>query len=135
MSDKFLDKKKYNKAKKIADDTHKKNSAYKSLFLLKTYKDLGGKINQKSEKKSGTTVWLKEKWKNLSGVVAGKTKLKDAPACGNRDKNQGKNKTICRPTVKVNKETVKLAQNYSKEQLKKAQKIKNKGDRINWKKL
>lgn len=32
----------YKKAKAIADKTYKRNSAYKNMFLVKTYKDLGG---------------------------------------------------------------------------------------------
>ena len=33
----FKNKKIYNKAKKIADEKYKKNSAYKSGFIVKTY--------------------------------------------------------------------------------------------------
>jgi len=36
------DKELYDKAKAIADKTYKKPSAYKSGFIVKTYKDLGG---------------------------------------------------------------------------------------------
>lgn len=32
----------YKKAKKIADDVYKKPSAYKSGFIVKKYKELGG---------------------------------------------------------------------------------------------
>ena len=39
----YLDKNIYLKAKKIADDKYEKHSAYKSMFLVKTYKDMGGR--------------------------------------------------------------------------------------------
>ena len=133
MVDKFANKKIYEKAKKLADEKYKRNSAYKSMFIMQTYEELGGKVI--SDKKSKLNNWLKENWVNLTGVALGKTKLKDAPECGIKDKNQGKNPSICRPSVKVNKDTPKLAQNFSKSQLKKALKIKNEGKRIDWSKL
>ena len=133
MVDKFPNKKIYEKAKKIADEKYKKNSAYKSMYLMEKYEDLGGKVI--SDKKSNLNNWRKEKWKNLSGVALGKTKLKDAPICGNKDKNQGKNKTICRPTKKINSKTTSLASEFSKKQLQKALKLKNIGKRIDWSKL
>ncbi len=133
MSDKFTNKKLYEKAKKLADKKYDKPSAYKSMYLTETYEDLGGKI--KGKKTSNLEKWRKEKWKNLTGVALGKTKLKDAPPCGNKDKNQGKNPTICRPTKKVNKTTTSLAQQFNKTQLKKALDIKKRNKRINWNKL
>tara|TARA_R100001198_G_C5215475_1_gene199362 strand:- start:881 stop:1279 length:399 start_codon:yes stop_codon:yes gene_type:complete len=132
MTDKFTDKLIYNKAKKIADKKYDKPSAYKSMFLVEKYEELGGKI--KGKNKGNLQKWRKEGWVNLSGVALGKTKLKDAPMCGIKDPNQGKNPSICRPTKNVNK-TTSLAQEFSKTQLKKALDIKKKGNRINWKKL
>lgn len=133
MSDKFVNKKLYEKAKKITNKKYDKPSAYKSMYLVEKYQELGGKITEK--KTSNLKKWRDEKWKNLTGVALGKTKLKDAPPCGNKDKNQGKNPTICRPTKKVNKTTTSLANQFNKTQLKKALDIKKKGKRINWKKL
>ena len=133
MVDKYLDKKLHNKIKKEADKKFKNNSAYKSMFINKEYLKAGGKI--KSDGKDKLNNWRRERWVNLSGVALGKTKLKDAPECGIKDKNQGKNPSICRPSVKINKDTPKLAQSFSKEQLKKALDIKNKNKRIMWEKL
>jgi hypothetical protein len=134
MVDKFLDKEKYKKAQKLTEDKYgKKNSAYKSMYLVETYEKLGGKI--KSDGKDRLKKWRDEAWKNLTGVALGKTKLKDAPACGNKDKNQGKNPTICRPTKKVNKTTTSLASEFNKKQLKKALNIKKQNKRIDWSKL
>ena len=33
----YLDKKLYNKVKKIADEKYKKHSAYKSMFIIEKY--------------------------------------------------------------------------------------------------
>ena len=133
---KFLDKELYFKAKKIADNTYEKHSAYKSMFLVNTYKKLGGKIDDSIKNKSGTEKWNNEKWKNLTPYVLGNIKsIKQTPACGYRGKNQKDNPSICRPTIKIDKTTPKLAQDYTKSQIKKALKIKKTGKNITWNKL
>ena len=41
----------YKRARKIADDTYKRNSAYKNMFLVKKYKELGGSYSgEKTDK-------------------------------------------------------------------------------------
>lgn len=133
---KFLDKKIYERAKKIVDERHKKHSAYKSMDLIKTYKkELGGKIDETKDKK-GTNKWLKEKWINLTPYALGNVKnIKDSPKCGVKGKKQGKNPSICRPSKKVNKSTPQTAEKYTKKQLVKAVNIKKKGKTINWNEL
>lgn len=133
---KFLDKKIYEKAQEIADKTYKKNSAYKSMFTISKYQELGGRINPKAKKKSGTEKWNKEIWKNLTPLATGNIKnIKDLPACGMKGKKQGKLPSICRPTKKIDSKTPTLAQQYSKAQIKKALEIKKKGKTIKWKEL
>lgn len=135
MSNKFLDKDIYNRAKKLADEKYKKHSAYKSMYMMEQYEKLGGRIN-KNLKKSGTDKWNKENWVNLSAIAMGiESDIKKLPACGTKHPKQKKNPTICRPTKKVNKNTPKLAQSFSKSQIKKALEIKKKGKRINWNEL
>ena len=56
MNEKFLNKDIYEKAKKIIDKQHEVHSAYKSMALIKKYKDLGGKIDE-SKSKKGTSRW------------------------------------------------------------------------------
>ena len=58
----FKNKKIYNKAKKIADEKYIKNSAYKSGFIVKTYKDLGGEFIGKKDEKTGLNRWFDEDW-------------------------------------------------------------------------
>ena len=132
MSNKFLDKDIYNRAKKLADKKYEKHSAYKSMYLVEEYERLGGKINTKL-KKSGTAT---EKWKNLTPIAMGiESKIKNLTPCGEKHPKQKTNPTICRPTIKINKNTTSLAQSFTKSQIKKALEIKKKGNRINWNKL
>jgi len=50
MSNKFLDKDIYNRAKKLADEKYKKHSAYKSMYMVEQYEKLGGRIDNKLKK-------------------------------------------------------------------------------------
>ena len=51
----------YNEVKKIADEVYKKPSAYKSGFIVKKYKEMGGKYKDDSEPKN-LKRWFNEKW-------------------------------------------------------------------------
>jgi len=85
----------YKKAKKKADETYKRNSAYKSMFLVKTYKELGGKYKG-PKKTDGVSRWNNEKWIQVSEfLLTGKKKV-----CG-----EGMNSKGCRPTIRVDKKT------------------------------
>ena len=80
------DKALYEKAKLIADKTYKKPSAYKSGFIVKTYKDLGGTYTGQ-QKNIGLKRWFAEKWQDI---------------------NPNKSETtypVYRPTIRVNKKT------------------------------
>jgi hypothetical protein len=142
--DKYLDRSIYEKAKKEVYSDYKKPSAYRSMALVKKYQSLGGRLRNagalvKPSKTKGTTqTWLKEKWKNLTPYATNEIKkINDLPVCGTRTKKQIKEKlpSICRPTKKVNSKTVKLAQDYTKKQIKKALKIKVNRKRIDWSEL
>lgn len=79
----------YKKAKIIADKTYKRHSAYKSMFLVKTYKELGGKYS--TDKTNDTGKWLKQKWVSVEDYINGRI-----IECG--EKSIGKN--LCRPMYK-----------------------------------
>jgi hypothetical protein len=128
---KYLDKDIYKKAKAEVDKDFKTHSAYKSMALVKKYKELGGKIDD-SNKKNGTNTWLKEKWLNLTPYAEGDIKNKSkSPPCGIKGVKQ-KGPSICRPSKGKSKILVK---DLNKTQIKKALEIKKKGKRITWKKL
>ena len=97
----------YEKAKQIANEIYKKPSAYKSGFIVKKYKELGGKYlydgNEKKLKR-----WFNEKWKDVGN--------KDYP--------------VYRPSIKINKNTPltikEIDKNNLKQQIILKQKIKGK---------
>lgn len=126
IPDRYLDEDLYRKAFAKADKVYEKPSAYKSAFLVKTYKELGGRL--KDEKKpSGLKKWfVEEDWRNYTPFAEGLTTKKNAPKCGQRHPKQ-KKPSVCRPS--------KEAKKYSKKDLKKAVEIKAKGKQIDWFKL
>lgn len=72
----------YERVKKIADDKYLKPSAYKSGFIVKTYKELGGTYSDDNKPKN-LKRWFKEDWSDIGGL--------DYP--------------VYRPTKKINKNT------------------------------
>jgi hypothetical protein len=102
------DKNLYAKVKKMADEIYKKPSAYKSGYIVKKYKELGGTYKDDNEPKE-LKRWFEENWKNIDP-----------------NKNQY---PVYRPTVKVNKKKTPLTvseidKKQLKEQIKLKQKIK-----------
>jgi hypothetical protein len=100
-----LDKKLYEKAKRIADITYDKPSAYKSGFIVKKYKEMGGRYKGEPGLLEN---WFDEKWRDVGN--------KEYP--------------VYRPTKRINKDTPLLVseidQKNLKEQIALKQKIKNK---------
>jgi hypothetical protein len=58
-----LDEELYEIVKYIADIKYKKNSAYKSGFQVKLYKELGGEYSG-TKTDEGLSRWYKEEWKD-----------------------------------------------------------------------
>lgn len=56
----------YKKAKEIADAKYAKPSAYKSGFIVKTYKEMGGTYTDDKKPKK-LARWYKEDWKDIGG--------------------------------------------------------------------
>lgn len=91
----------YQKVKKMADQIYEKSSAYKSGYIVKKYKELGGEyIDDKQPKELKR--WFSEQW-----VDIGK---KDYP--------------VYRPTVRINKQTPLTVSEIDKKQLKEQIKLK-----------
>lgn len=84
----------YELVKKYADKVYSKPSAYKSGFIVKTYKERGGTYSDKKEPKK-LKQWFQERWSNVSD--------KDYP--------------VLRPTVRVNKTTPLTVQEIDPENL------------------
>jgi len=101
------DKALYNRVKKMADEIYKKSSAYKSGYIVKKYKELGGEYiddNKPKELKN----WFKAGWTDI---------------------NPNKTKSsypVYRPTIKVNKQTPLLVSEIDEKNLKEQIKLKQK---------
>jgi hypothetical protein len=72
----------YDLVKKKADIIYKKPSAYKSGYISKTYKQLGGKYEDDGKPKN-LKRWFSEKWKDVGNMSY----------------------PVYRPTVRINKNT------------------------------
>lgn len=97
-----LDSSLYEKVKKDADNIYSKNSAYKSGWIVKTYKSLGGKYSGDKPVNMGLDRWYKENWKDIGD--------KEYP--------------VYRPTKRITKETPLIATEIDKNNLKKQIKLK-----------
>ena len=101
------DKKLYNRVRAMADDIYKKPSAYKSGYIVKKYKELGGEYIDDNKPKE-LKRWYSEQWKNI-------------------DPNKTKTSyPVYRPTVKVNKQTPLTVSEIDPTQLKEQIKLKQK---------
>ena len=85
----------YAQVKKLADQTYAKPSAYKSGFIVKTYKQHGGTYSD-DHKPKNLERWYQEGWADVGH--------KDYP--------------VYRPTVRVNKKTPLLVSEISPSNLK-----------------
>ena len=97
----------YDKVKLYADQVYEKPSAYKSGFIVKTYKKLGGTYSDTSKEKP-LKRWFREKWADV----------------GNESY------PVYRPTIRINKKTPLLKSEIDSNQLKQQIKLKQliKGD-------
>ena len=73
----------YEKVKKEADKIYKTHGAYKSAYIVKKYKELGGEYHGTKNPDVGLSRWLKEEWQDV----------------GN------KKYPVYRPTIKINEDT------------------------------
>ena len=131
LSSNILNKEKYRKAKSKAIKTFgKKSSAYKSMYIVREYKKMGGKYKGKKST-NGLSRWNKEKWIAVLPYLKGEN-----VACG-ATLNK---KVSCRPKIRKNKSTpitikevIKL---HGKNKVKALARKKNKNmkGRLNWKK-
>ncbi len=87
----------YEKAKQIADEKYKKPSAYKSGFIVKKYKELGGTYSGTKNDNEGIGRWFKEDWKDIGN--------KEYP--------------VYRPTKRITKDTPLTPQQIKPSNLKK----------------
>lgn len=99
----ILDQVLYDKVKKQADAIYSKPSAYKSGYIVKTYKSLGGQYGENNEPTKLKT-WFREKWQDVGNKAY----------------------PVYRPTVRVNKNTPLTVQEIDPSNLKKQIDLKQK---------
>jgi hypothetical protein len=93
----------YKKVKEYADTVYSKPSAYKSGFIVKTYKQLGGTYKDTGEEHN-LARWYQERWKDVGNKAY----------------------PVYRPTVRINKNTPLTIYEIDKNDLKKQIKLKQK---------
>jgi hypothetical protein len=104
-------------------------SAYKSGWIVKTYKDRGGKYmpnesGSHPNNKTGLRRWFAEEWVNLMAP-------KPNTPCGRSHASNKGVYPVCRPKIRVNKSTPITVDELSKQRIKtaerKKQQVKDKG--------
>lgn len=92
------DKKLYEKIKSKVYSEYPKHSAYRSMMIVKKYKDAGGKYKDGGEKK--TTKWLGQKWSSVNDYYHDDKIVK----CGNSNTEEKFNEyPLCRPLSIIEK--------------------------------
>ena len=129
----------YKKAKEMANDTYgEKSSIYRSTYIVKMYKELGGVIKDSLLKKKdyGLNRWFAEDWIQVSPFLEKGKKIE----CGGKRQSDRIGKS-CRPLYRITKDTPitikELEKIHSKKDLIRVAKIKDKSPnkRITWKNL
>ena len=85
----------YQQVKIKADEIYKKSSGFKSGYIIKEYKRLGGEFGE-DKKEKPLKRWFKEKWTDIGGL--------EYP--------------VYRPTVRINKKTPLTVNEIDKKQAK-----------------
>lgn len=116
-----VNKQLYEKVKKLANKKFSsKTGIYKSSWIVKKYKELGGKYKGKKPSKTGLSRWYLEDWVDLNRKKNGKYEK-----CGRKSSKKGKY-PICRPSKRITSKTPRTFKEISKKSLKKAKQLKSK---------
>ena len=125
----------YKKAKDIANDKYGKGtSLYKSAFLVKTYKDMGGKYSEEKKVKK-VDKWFSQKWVDMDAYIKGKV-----VECGrSRSDKDSRKFPLCRPLHKKGEKILtasEVLKSLGKEKIQEmiSKKRKNPNLRANWSK-
>ena len=122
-------KKLYAKVKREADAIYSKPSAYKSGYIVKRFKELGGTYEDGEPRDraspSGLARWFLEEWVDLNRSTS---KGRYAP-CGRRSSKGRSRYPLCRPSVRVTAATPLLASELSRTERSSARRRKSKNPR------
>jgi hypothetical protein len=141
----FADEQIHRKAVEDADRVYKRHSAYKSMYIVKRYKELGGTYTAPKRNTAGKTAgkrrsyyekkgvsrWIREEWIQVVPYV----KEGKVVACGAANKKT----KVCRPLIRVTEGTPitlpELLEMHGKDKVLKMARKKNRDmdGRIFWK--
>jgi hypothetical protein len=123
-----LDKKLYSRVKASADKRFSsKTGIYKSSWIVKEYKRLGGKYKGKkpSAKSPGLKRWYKEKWIDLNRPIKNSSgKIVGYKSCGRKSVKSKEKYPLCRPSKRITSGTPRTYQQISKKSIDKAKREK-----------
>ena len=86
----------YRDVKARADAVYAKPSAYKSAWIVKTYKSLGGEYEGRPpSRRSGLRRWFREEWVDLNRP---RGRGGSYARCGRRSRASGGAYPLCRPS-------------------------------------
>lgn len=118
------DKSLYSKVKSRADKKFSsKTGIYKSSWIVREYKRLGGKYRGKKPgvKSAGLKRWYKEKWVDLNRPIKNsKGKVIGYKSCGRSSVKNKQRYPLCRPSKRVTSGTPKTYKEISKIKIKRA---------------
>ena len=125
-----IDKKLYNQVKELASKKFKsKSGIYRSSWIVKEYKNRGGKYKGSKNSKKGLSRWYKEDWIDLNRPIRNSRKqIIGYKKCGRKSlksKKSGKY-PLCRPSKRITSKTPKTYKELSKKSIKHAKKLKSK---------
>lgn len=109
----------YTQVKKEADEIYERNSAYKSGWIVKTYKSRGGSYNSSSEKPLAR--WFAEKWVDINKKKNGVYR-----PCGRSSKEKGAY-PLCRPSIRVSAKTPRTVHELTRIVIQRAKNQKSRG--------
>jgi hypothetical protein len=124
-----LDTKLYESVKREANALFlAKTSVYKSAWIVREYKKRGGKYDEAppppGQMPTGLQRWFREKWVNINAATSKAPNAPKAPCGRDSSSNTKQAYPLCRPTVRVTKETPTTLQELSPKQIRAAQKQK-----------
>jgi hypothetical protein len=88
----------YKDAVADANTRYAKHSIYKSMYISKRYRELGGKYLTRRPTQSSQSKWLRERWIQVIPYLRGKI-----VPCGSSD--MGRSYVACRPLIRIDKNT------------------------------
>jgi len=101
----------YAKVKAEADRLYATPGAYKSGWIVKTYKARGGTYAGRRKPSSGLSRWFREKWIDVARTRS---------PCGRKSARDGGPYPVCRPSVRVTPKTPKTVRELSRRSLRRA---------------